>query len=95
MPRCPKLAVPIRLPWASSGSDHHVNSAANTAVTTIAAAASTTSFVASHRPRVTPCVHASRWVPSSSSRASSGAPQNAPIAAGTPISTVPSSCSDE
>ena len=51
----------------------------------------TASFVASHRRRVTLCVHTSLSVCRSISVAISGAPQNAPMAAGTPMSTVPRS----
>ncbi len=49
--------------------------------------------VASQRVRVTLCVHASRCVPFSNSRAMSGAPQNTPIRAGTTTSAVPMSSS--
>jgi hypothetical protein len=46
------------------------------------AAPTTASFVDIHRFLVTPCVHANRYVPDSSSRATSGAPQNNPRSAG-------------
>ena len=45
-------------------------------------------LMASQRVRVTLCVHARRQVPVSISRATSGAPQNAPMMAGIPTSAV-------
>ena len=57
---------------------------------TAAASSASPSLVASHRPRVTLWVQTSRWVPPSSSRATSGAPQNAPSSAGaTATATMP------
>lgn len=56
----------------------HVNRAAATRI----AALSTAIFTINHRTRVIPCVHASRWVPCSTSLATSGAPTKAPIRAG-------------
>ena len=49
---------------------------------TAAASAVTPSLVASQRVRVTDWFQASRWVPVSSSRATSGAPQKMPMTAG-------------
>ena len=54
--------------------------------------ASGTSLASVHRCRLTPSVQAYRKVPVSSSRASTGAPTNAPISKGTAISTVPTVC---
>ena len=51
------------------------------------------SLIASQRVRVTLWVQASRCVPFSNSRVISGAPQNAPISAGTATSAVPMSSS--
>jgi len=49
-------------------------------------------LTASQRVRLTLCVQARRWVPASSSRATSGAPQKTPIAAGTASRIGPISC---
>lgn len=53
-----------------------------TAPKSAAAPASTPILTASQRRRVTDWVNARRWVPCSSSRASSGAPQNMPTTSG-------------
>ena len=48
----------------------------------IAARPVSPTFVASQRDRVTVWLHTSRWVPASSSRATSGAPQKTPMIPG-------------
>ena len=52
--------------------------------------ATTAIFVDSHLVRVTLCVHASRCVPDSYSRATSGAPQKTPMTPGIAITRTPS-----
>ena len=74
----------------SSGCDHQVTARVSTPTATAAASAVTPSLMASHRVRVTDWVQASRWVPASSSRATSGAPQNTPMITGaTAMTTIP------
>jgi hypothetical protein len=80
----------LRIPWnvcpelsaVSIGADHHVATRLRTAAASIAASVPRPSLVASQRVRVMLWVQASRWVPVSSSRATSGAPQNTPTTAG-------------
>src|SRR6266542_2467478 len=74
----------------SSGAAHHVTSALSSPVTATVAVPATASLTASQRVRLMLWVQTSRWVPASYSRATSGAPQNAPISAGATITTRPS-----
>ena len=81
-----------RLPWVllsapSSGCDHQVTAKVSTPTAVAPARAVTPSLVASHRLRVTDWAQASRWVPASSSRATSGAPQNTPMITGATATT--------
>ena len=75
------------------GLDHHVTIRLNSPVAATLAVPTTASFTVSQRPRMTLCVQARRWVPFSSSRVIRGAPQNAPMRAGTATSAVPISSS--
>jgi len=65
-----------------SGAAHQANSRLSASVTAMAAKQPTVSLAASHRARVTDWLQARTKVPVSSSRASSGAPQNRPVTAG-------------
>jgi hypothetical protein len=65
------------------GLDHQFTMRVNSSPAAMAAAPAMASLAASQRVRVTPWVHARRKVPVSSSRATSGAPQNIPIRPGT------------
>ena len=77
----------VSLSAPSSGADHQVTASVSTPMATAAPSSARPSLVASQRPRVTLWVQTSRWVPASSSRATSGAPQNAPSSAGATAST--------
>src|SRR4051794_117804 len=94
MLRCPNMPAPN---WfcatRSIGLDHQVTIQLSSPVAATLAAPTTASLTASHLVRVTLCVHTSRCVPFSSSRATSGAAQNAPSSAGTATSAVASSLS--
>ena len=59
------------------------NSTLNAPAAAVTTTASSTSLASVQRHRPKPCVQANRKVPVSSSRASNGAPANAPISAGT------------
>ena len=76
----------IRPPSVSKGLRHHMTIALAAAPAAIVAPASSAVFERSQRLRVTPCVHANRCVPCSSSRARSGAPTNSPASAGSTAS---------
>ena len=62
----------------------------NNPATTIALTPTTASRITNQRVRVTLCVHASRKVPVSSSRATNGGPQNIPRIAGSTSAIPPS-----
>jgi hypothetical protein len=62
---------------------YQVNSTLNAPAAAATTAPSSTSLASAQRPRPKPWVQAYRKVPVSSSRASTGAPANAPISAGT------------
>ena len=71
---------------SSIGSDHQVTARLSTPVIAIADSPVIPILVASQRRREMLWLQTSRWVPVSSSRAISGAPQNAPITGGTAYS---------
>jgi hypothetical protein len=70
--------------WAalSMGLAHQVTTRLPSPAAVMAARPVRASLTASQRVRVTLWFHTSRWVPASSSRVISGAPQNSPISAG-------------
>ena len=86
-PRSANMAVPNR-PRFVPGLDQAVNITVSNPVTATLARPTIATLIASQRVRVMLCVHARRHVPVSNSRATSGAPQNAPIMAGTPTRAV-------
>ena len=100
IPRAPNISGAIRAtskmvplaPWPaltalSIGRDHHVMARPASAPAVPAPSKPTTSLVASQRLRVMLCDQTRVWVPASSSRATIGAPQKAPITAGTTYAT--------
>src|SRR6516225_9893627 len=76
----------IWLPSAKNGWKYQENSTLNAPAATVTTTASGTSLATVQRVRPKPWVQAYRKVPVSSSRASTGAPTNAPISAGTACS---------
>ena len=93
MPRVPNSGGSIREkdPFAvaavSIGSAHQSTAKLSSPAAAIAARPMSPSLTASQRVRVTLWFHTSRWVPASSSRAISGAPQKIPTRAGTTSTT--------
>jgi hypothetical protein len=71
---------------SSIGLDHQVTARLSSPVIAIADRPANPTLVASQRRRPMLWLQASRCVPVSSSRATSGAPQNAPITGGTAYS---------
>jgi hypothetical protein len=69
-------------PAALIGPDHQLNSALSRPEVATAARPTMPSFTAIHRVLVMSWFQASRYVPASSSRATSGPPQKAPMIAG-------------
>ena len=86
--RCDGRLPRVLLSAPSSGCDHQVTAKVSRPTAAAAARVVTPSLVASHRVRVTDWVQASRCVPASSSRATSGAPQNTPMIAGATATTM-------
>jgi hypothetical protein len=76
-------------PAASTGAAHHQTSALASPAIAMAVRPVSASLTSVHRVLVTDWFHASRNVPASSSREISGAPQNAPVAAGNRYRTAP------
>ena len=77
----------VELSAPSIGLDHQVTASVRIPMSAAVVSATKPSLVASQRVRVTLWFHASRCVPASSSRATSGAPQKAPRTAGANATT--------
>ena len=77
----------VLLSTPSSGRAHQLVARVSTPTASAAPAVTMPSLVASQRVRVIDWFHTRRWVPVSSSRATSGAPQKTPMIAGTTAST--------
>lgn len=83
MPWMSKWPGTKRLSIAFSGERHQLTRIVSTPDHTTAAAKTHARFTLNHFRRVTPCVQAKFWVPSSNSLARSGAPQKRPRSTGT------------
>ena len=79
----------VRSSCARNGQKNQVNTTLNAPATAVTAIASSTSLAIANRARPKPWVQAYRKVPVSSSRASTGAPANAPISTGTSCIKMP------
>src|SRR6516165_1983090 len=78
---------------AKNGWKYHQDSTLRAPAAAATAIASGTSLASVQRHRPKPCVQAYRNVPVSSSRASTGAPTNAPSSAGASVSKIPATTS--